>query len=193
MVATQLIFNLHLKKILWSNRNICTNSSRVCKISLDCTDYLIEEPQPFNKSFYSHKYNHAALRYEIAVALYSSNIVWASGPHIPGMKTDITIYRESLKHILIANNEMTYADSGYQGEQKTIQEKGRGSVEERNIATRARARHETINRRLKEWKSLSTQFRHNKGYDIRNHGLVFDAVLVLTQLSVAHNKSLFEL
>ena len=90
---------------------------------------------------------------------------------------------------------MAYADSGYHGELNTIQEKGRGSKEEREVATRARARarHETINRRLKEWKSLSTQFCHNKGSDITNHGLVFDAVLVLTQISVAHNQSLFEL
>ena len=142
--------------------------------------------------FFSNKFNHAALRYEIAVALYSSNIVWASGPHLPGMKNDLSIYRESLKHILIANNEMGFADAGYRGEPKTIQEKGRGSEEERHVATRARARHETINRRLKEFKSLSTQFRHNKGYDVTNHGYVFDAVLVLTQLSVAHHKSLFE-
>ena len=125
--------------------------------------------------------------------MYSSNIVWASGPHLPGQKNDIVIYRESLKNVLIANREMAYADKGYRGEEQTIQEKGRGSKEEREVATRARARHETINRRLKEWKSLSTQFRHNKGTDITNHRLVFDAVLVLTQLSVAHNKSLFEL
>ena len=95
--------------------------------------------------------------------------------------------------MLISNDEMAYADSGYRGELKTIQEKGRGSKEERELATRARARHETINRRLKEWKSLSTQFRHNKGTDMKNHGLVFDAILVLTQVSVAHNKSMFEL
>ena len=174
------------------NRDISTNPSRICKISLDCTDYLIEEPQPFNKQFFSVKFNHAALRYEIAVALYSSNIVWANGPHLPGVKNDLIIYRESLKHVLIANNEMAFADSGYRGEPDTIQEKGRGSKEERYVATRARARHETVNRRLKEWKSLSTQFRHNKGYDTTNHGIVFDAVLVLTQLSISHNKSLFE-
>ena len=175
------------------NRDKATDESRVCKISIDCTDYLISEPQPFNEKFYSSKFNHAALRYEIGVALYSSNIVWASGPHLPGVKNDLIIYRESLKHALIANNEMAFADAGYGGEPKTIQEKGRGTKEERYVATRARARHETVNRRMKEWNSLSSQFRHNKGYDVTNHGLVFDAVLVLTQLSISFNNSLFEL
>ena len=97
---------------------------RVCKISVDCTDCLVDEPQPFSKKFYSSKLNHAALRYEIAVALYSSNIVWASGPHLPGEKNDLTIFRECLKHALVANREMTFADSGYKGERDTVQEKG---------------------------------------------------------------------
>ena len=127
------------------------------------------------------------------MALYSSNIVWTSGPHLPGKKNDITIYREALKHALLANREMVFADSGYRGEEGTIQEKGRGSVAERDVATRARARHETINRRLKEWKSLSYSFRHNKGHDISQHSHVFSAVLVLTQLSANFNKSLFDI
>ena len=121
---------------------------------------------PFSRKFYSSKLNHAALRYEIAVALYSSNIVWASGPHLPGEKNDLTIYRECLKHALLANREMTFADSGYKGERETVQEKGRGSTEERAVATKARARHETINTRMKSWKCLQHAFRHNERHDV---------------------------
>ena len=88
---------------------------------------------------------------------------------------------------------MAFADSGYRGEKDTIQEKGRGTKEEREVATRARARHETVNRRLKEWHCLSAPFRHNKGHDVTNHALIFDAVVVLTQLSISLNNSVFEL
>ena len=161
---------------------------------MDCTDYIIDEPQPFHKKFFTKKFNHAGLRYELGVALYSPNIVWASGPHLPGLKNDITIYREAgLKLALTSNREMAFADSGYRGERDTIQEKGRGTKDEREVATRARARHETVNRRLKEWGCLSVPFRHNNGHDVTNHGIVFDAVLVLTQLSISINNSVFDL
>ena len=141
----------------------------------------------------SSKFKHGGLQYELAVALYSSNIVWASGPHLPGRKPDITIFREGLKWALSANSEMAFADLGYRGERDTVQEKGRGTKKEREVATRARARHETINRRLKEWKVLSSSFRHNNGHDVSNHGYIFNAVLVLTQLSVNLHNSLFEM
>ena len=181
------------KQIRFENRNIGTNPQRVCKLSLDCTDYLMDEPQPFSSKKFSQKFNHSALRYEIGVALYSSNIAWASGPHLPGVKNDLEIYRECLKHALVANKEMAYADGGYKGEMGTIQEKGRGSTDERAVATLARARHETFNRRMKEWNSLKHSFRHNHGHNVSNHGYVFNAVVVVTQLSVMWNHSLFDL
>ena len=109
----------------------------MCKLSVDCTDYIVDEPAPFNSKFFSNKFNHAALRYELGVALYSNNIVWATGPHLPGKKNDIKIFRQELKHALLANREMAFADSGYRGEREVIQEKGRGNEYERVVVTRA--------------------------------------------------------
>ena len=53
---------------------------------------------------------------------------------------------------------------------------------------RVRARHETLNGRLKTWGILSQIFRHN----ILRHGKVLRACAVLTQLAIEDGKKLFE-
>jgi hypothetical protein len=52
---------------------------------------------------------------------------------------------------------------------------------------RIRARHETLNRRLKKWGIISQVFHH----DIRRHGDVFRACTVITQLTIEHGEPLF--
>ena len=52
---------------------------------------------------------------------------------------------------------------------------------------RVRVRHEMLNGRLKNWGILSQVFRH----DIRCHGDVFQAFLVITQLTIEHGEPLF--
>jgi hypothetical protein len=52
----------------------------------------IEEPSPFDKGFYSHKINHAALKYEIGLSLTESRIVYLSGG-VPAGMPDITLAR----------------------------------------------------------------------------------------------------
>ena len=52
----------------------------------------------------------------------------------------------------------------------------------------ARRRHETINKRFKNWKILSTNFRH----DLRRHGDVFRAVVVITQLAINNGEKPFQ-
>ncbi len=53
---------------------------------------------------------------------------------------------------------------------------------------RVRARHETLNRRLKNWGILSQVYRH----DIMWHGDVFRACVVVTQLTIKNGEPLFE-
>lgn len=52
-----------------------------------------------------------------------------------------------------------------------------------------RARHETINSRLKEWKSLSGVFRHK----LRLHFYVFMSIANVTQLELEEETSAFKL
>jgi hypothetical protein len=61
-------------------------------------------------------------------------------------------------------------------------------AENRAMQGIARSRHETFNRRLKNWGILGDVYRH----DIREHGTVFYACAVITQLAVANGEPLFE-
>ena len=51
-----------------------------------------------------------------------------------------------------------------------------------------RSRQETVNKRLKQFNCLKTQFRH----DVLYHGTFFRAAAVLTQLSLKHIEPLFQ-
>ena len=53
---------------------------------------------------------------------------------------------------------------------------------------RIRARHETVNKRFKQWGCLQNKFRH----DILKHAEVFRAVAVITQIAIETGEPLFE-
>jgi hypothetical protein len=55
--------------------------------------------------------------------------------------------------------------------------------------SRVRARHEIINRRLKQFGALKNTFRHS----LDKHGLVFGAVALITQLILRDESRPFEL
>jgi hypothetical protein len=54
------------------------------------------------------------------------------------------------------------------------------------MQARVRSRHETLNSRLKNWGILAQVYRH----DIREHGIVFQACAVVTQLMIANEEPL---
>ena len=60
--------------------------------------------------------------------------------------------------------------------------------EKESMQLRVRARHETVNRRLKQWNILRSEYRHS----IEDHGSVFRAVAVLTQLALEKGEPLFD-
>jgi hypothetical protein len=83
------------------------------------------------------------------------------------------------------------ADDGYIGEapQKV---KCPGCVsnpdENQEMQNSVRARHESLNGRLKNWAILSTMYRH----DLMEHGNVFRAIAVITQIGINAGEELFE-
>ena len=86
-------------------------------------------------------------------------------------------------------NERVEADDGYSGADPRYV-KSRSGVCHKNKTVRntVRARHEIGNKRIKQFKVLSDVYRH----DIKNHRIVFESVVVLTQLSLKY-KPLFEI
>jgi hypothetical protein len=106
----------------------------------------------------------------------------------PGSWPDFKIFRSNLKNRL-APREKLEADNGYQGEPTAVRTPNTAvSDADKRAKTRARAQHETINKRFKHWGCLKQTFRH----DLRKHEHVFAAVAVCTQLCFEHGKTQFQ-
>ena len=161
-----------LWKIYWKRRRIGKPIDG-CYVSVDGTDFKIQEPTPFSRQWYSHKFKGAGLRYEIAVSFKTCEVVWATGPYPCGSFPDLRIFRLKLKHLLAQNGEKAIADKGYR-DPLCVQTVRYPS----NLACRVRARHESINGRLKNFFVLSQTFRH----PLNKHATCFFAVLNLTHL-----------
>jgi hypothetical protein len=130
------------------------------------------------------------LRYEIGVDILAGNIVWLEGPYAAGKYPDIKIFRSCLAHWLDPS-ERVEADDGYIGEApQRVKCPGSAAnpTENQAMQSRVRSRHETLNGRLKNWEILKQVFRH----DILEHGNVFRAIAVITQLSIQNGEPLFE-
>ena len=115
--------------------------------------------------------------------------MWLSGPWRAGSYPDITIFQESgLKQKLLAAGEQAEADLGYRGEMETIDLPDEGPHHMILAKKRARMRHETCNKRFKNWACMQTNFRH--GVDV--HRDCMYAIAVLTQLAIENGEPLFD-
>ena len=83
---------------------------------------------------------------------------------------------------------MVEADNGYRGENQYVRLPGHFvSWADFRAKVNARARHETVNRRFKQWGCLKQVYRH----DIDFHSTFFAAVAVCTQLSLENGEPLY--
>ena len=103
-----------IEVIDWNKRKRNFPEDGLCSISVDGTDFKTQEPYPFNRKWMSHKNKGAGLKYEVAISIYSGDIVWIYGPH-RGSKHDLSIFRENLMNRL-EEGEMVEADKGYEGD-----------------------------------------------------------------------------
>ena len=159
-------------------------------MTIDGVDFEIREPYPFikenNKIWFSHKFKGPGLRYEIAISIKSGDIVWFNGPFPCGIP-DLKIFRSSLKQHL-GPGEKVIADRGYKGDTRTYIPGDAKIKAKEKINSILRARHETVNARLKNWGCLRQVFRHNRN----KHHLLTKAVLVVTQISISIGNPLFQ-
>lgn len=167
-----------LMKVKWENRLI--NSNGNMHVTLDGTDCRIQEPQPFNVKWFSHKFKAAGVRYEIGISIVEGDIVWASGGFPCGEWPDIKIAKDL--YVKVAKNEVTLADKGYR--LQNVFKKPSNASERRLLA-----RHETLNGRLKEFAALGQRFRH----ELKKHPMVFHAVVNVIQVSIVNGEKLFEM
>ena len=161
-------------------------------VSVDGVDCRTNERRdhplyPINTKRCSHKYKHAALRYEIGVAIFHDKIVWVNGPFIAG-KTDLTILREGQ-----ADGSGSLLDKVQDGK-KLVLDRGYGTSKPNEVGkmafkrnedppelaqfkARSLCRTETVNGRVKQFKFASETFRHTD----EQHGDAFKATCVIIQ------------
>lgn len=150
-------------------------------------DFSIPEPTPWSSIWWSHKFNGPGLRYELAICIATGWIVGYNGPFECGSWPDLKIFRSRLKRLL-GKYEKVIADRGYRGDPRVvIPDNARDETHEEEMNT-ARARHETVNGRLKAWKCMAARFRHAK----EKHHMVFRAVAVIEQLKIMNGRPPFQ-
>ena len=126
------------------------------------------------------------MKYEIGVDL-EGNIVWVSTPYRGGVN-DKTIFRQGLR-LLIPRGYLAIADQGYTPGPKLSIISEHDSEEVIFFKKRALSRHETANKRLKDFACLTTAFRHGTDF----HCFVFDAVATICQYNITNGEPLFAL
>jgi len=154
-------------------------------VSLDGTDFAIYEPTPFNPKWYSHKFKGPGLRYEIGLCLRTGYIVWVNGGYPCGEYPDLKLARESYLEF-IEEHERTVADNTYQDEHFIYPKR---YPHARTRIKQILARHETVNKRMKQWGCLNQRFRHR--IVLHPICICFRAVANLTQLMILLGETLF--
>ena len=131
----------------------------------------------------------STLRYELGVDILAGNLVWIQGPYPAGKYTNIKNVNKVLRNFH-EPGDWVEVDEGYHGHPDKIKCPGNNVNPAENWAMqeRVRARHKTLNGRLKTWGILSHVFRHR----ITMHGDVFWACMVVTQLTIKNGEPLFE-
>jgi len=184
---------LKAKKIRWIPR-LDNPEKETFILSLDGTDFRIWEPKhptrPIDKGMMSHKFKHAAVKYEIAVSVQKSKVCFFSGPYRGG-ENDLEMFRKTLKH-KVKEGKKVIADGGY-ATNKTDERmlsipNPLDSPELKNFKSRSRLRLETLNGRLKKYEVLNQTFRHG----LEKHRLAFEAVLVTCQYVMDNGSELFQ-
>ncbi len=151
---------------------------------MDGTDFKIEEPTPFSTKWFSHKFKGPGLRYEVGICIRTGHMIWINGGFPCGDYPDIKVAREAFVSFL-DRGEKALTDKGYRDDNFFVIP----NLKNKKLHRRIMSRHETVNRRMKQFQALKQVFRHN----IDKHTMVFNAVANLTQIMIENGSPLFEI
>ena len=159
-------------------------------VSVDGTDCPIQEPRPFNRQWFSHKFKGAGVRHEVAICALTGKCAWMNGPFRAGA-SEMSTFRSSLIH-LMPDGKHAAGDKGLRGEpEKVSAPNPMDDPSDARFKALTRARHETFDARLKSFSVLSNRFRHRPAME--KHQACFVAVAVLVQHSLELGNPLFQL
>lgn len=153
---------------------------------MDGTDFRIQEPKPFDKKYYSHKFHGPGLRYEVGLSIRTGEIVWANGGVPCGDWPDLRLARNAYTS-MVGKNEMTVADKGYNDSIFFLFPKQNDPAAKRKH--KIMARHETVNRRIKQFRVMGEKFRHS----LFLHPRCFHAVINLIEIAIENGENLYSI
>jgi len=197
------IYNQHPDIIVWPDRwdnpDSESEEETIFIVTVDGAHCQIEEPTlddfSENQKYFSHKFHGPALDYELAISVYTQDLVWINGPFPAGCH-DLKVFRQGLKQKMLDTRAARgvehrgIADKGYRGEQGLLSIPSSCDPERvRDFKGRALSRHETFNGRMKNFDCLDERFRH---HDLLKHKHCFYAVAVICQLQLDCGYTLFE-
>ena len=182
-----LVVLMEIEVIDFENRHVPGNIRHVAKVSIDGTDMRINEPTPWSTKWYSHKFHAAGLRYEIGICIVSGDIVWVIGGYACGDWPDLEISRNGIL-TLLDDGEKVIADSGYRGDDRILHKTGENNSFTARMRAEVRARHETVNARIKVFAVASGKFRHT----LDMHTMCIYSVVNIVQLRIMYEGALFE-
>jgi DDE superfamily endonuclease len=126
--------------------------------------------------------------YEIAVGLVDSKIAWINGPFRAGL-SDLHIF--NAEHGLgekLPLGKKVIVDRAYKGNDEVLSKKNEFDQEAvKTFKRRARGRHESLNKKLKDFSILDHRFRHT----LNQHKSVFEAVAIIVQYEMDNGAKLF--
>jgi DDE superfamily endonuclease len=148
-------------------------------VTVDGIHCEIFEPQDGmyskNPKYYSCKFNKAALCYEIAISIFTNQIVWVNGP-FPAGTGDQDGFRKGLQ-AMIPPGKKVVADSAYKAKYlpMIVTTNNADSHKVKKFKACAKCRQETFNAKMKHFNILNQRFRSG----VHNHKTCFEACLVL--------------
>ena len=181
-------------KITWNER-FDDPDSEVFLVTVDGTDCrTCEKKHPTlsqDRRNCSHKFKHAALKYEVGISVFEARVVWINGPYRGG-QSDLNMLRHGGLLDKIVDGKKAIADRGYHTgvpdeRRKLSLPNAYDSKVLNNFKSRARLRHETFNGRIKFFKVLANTFEH--GLD--KHKIAFEAVAVTVQYQMEHGSPIY--
>jgi hypothetical protein len=139
---------------------------------------------------YTQKHNHAGLKWQVAISVYTSKCVHIHGPCRGGMG-DREMLEESGVLDKLKHNKVAIVDRGYIKKEnchKLSWPNPQDSKALNNFKSRARLRQETFNGRMCFFDILSHEFRHTE----QKHGIAFLAVATIVAYQMENGSPLYD-
>ena len=162
-------------------------------ISVDGVHCRTWEPRTSpSSSWYSKKFNKAALAYELGISIHRNKLVWINGPFPAGQNDKMIFNKPNGLKSKIPDGKRGIADEGHVGDPNKLSTRNTFDSEElKEFKKRAKARHETFNSRLKAFAILRDPFRSTVKR-LEKHKAAFEACCVIIQYEMDNGKPLFK-